>query len=435
MLARLANFSVFTCLWVNTIVSSLIVAVIAIVCLQRVADEHPRRYLSKALFTHIAQTLTAEQLRDQDLDGSRFEVYPLDALPVESDLPLVGLLEAIEADPDGVATSFHDDHYLAATIYDGNLILLPRYGRPLSEQARILVFITIATIVLVTVINYFTIRYLISPFSVLDGVTKNVDDNNLSFRVPLERTYGEFRNLGHSFNGMLQRLDHVNTARKHMLLAIPHELRSPLARLKVRKDLIVDDDLRADVAGDIKVLEELLDVILESERLQTNEDKVVRKTFRIEPLLNKLLRSFGERRREIDLHIETTRTAFHADEFLMRLLITNLVTNALRYGRNKRIVITVAEGERDPSSLLLTVADQGIGIPEDQISFMTEPFWRHDESRQRASGGYGLGLYLCKRIVKSHGGLLQIASTVGTGTTVSVRLPDALRFSPLSVAS
>lgn len=87
----------------------------------------------------------------------------------------------------------------------------------------------------------------------------------------------------------------------------------------------------------------------------------------------------------------------------------------------------MAEDGAAAGTLVLQVSDRGIGIPVDQIPFMTEPFWRQDESRQRNSGGYGLGLYLCNQIVTSHDGTLEIDSAVGKGTIVTARLPGALR--------
>lgn len=424
---RLADVSVFTCLLVNTTVSSLIVAVVSVACLQRVADEHPRRYLSKTLFDHVVSSMSLDELRNQTIDGNRFEVYPLDSLPQRSDMPIAEFAEQVASDPDGVATAMYGDYYVAATIHDGNLVVLPRFGRTLSEQARVLVAIVVFTIVLVTALNYVIIRFLTSPFRLFNNVSRNVDDNNLSYRVPIERTYGEFRDLAEHFNGMLLRLERVASARRNMLLAIPHELRTPLARLKVRKDLIADNGVRDDIASDIRALEDLLNVILESERLQTNEGKVNRSTFELGDVVESVLSGIGGRRQEITIRDRLRGRRVFADAFLIRLLVTNLVTNALRYGRRQPVRVAMAEDGAAAGTLVLQVSDRGIGIPVDQIPFMTEPFWRQDESRQRNSGGYGLGLYLCNRIVTSHDGTLEIDSAVGKGTIVTARLPGALR--------
>lgn len=424
MLRRLPSPSVFISLLLHTIFSTAVVAVVSVACLQRVADEHPRRYLSRVLFKHYVASLDTEALRRSRIDGSTLEVYPLGDLPENSDLPFAQLIRDIHDDPDGVATTMFRDRYLAATIRGDEIIVLPQYGQLLSAQAKVLVGVVLGTIVAVLIFNYFSIRYLTSPFSVFKAVVKNVDDNNLSYRVPIERTYGEFRDLADSFNGMLQRLEHVNVARKHMLLAIPHEVRTPLARLKVRKDLIDNPELRDEISRDINALEELLNSILETERLQTNAGKVTRRSFEAVPFLNGIRDRFGG---QVELDLRTAKHLFFADEFLLALMVKNLVANAIRYGRNNPVTIRVEEAPGREECLVLSVEDRGIGIPADQIPYVTEPFWRLDESRQRNSGGYGLGLYLCNTIAKSHNGKLAIKSVVGEGTTVVVTLPGALR--------
>lgn len=425
MFRRLGSYSVFTLLLLNTVVSTVVVAVVSIASLQRVADEHPRRYLSKTLFHAFANSLNAEEMRGAEMDGTLFEVYRLDALPTDTGLPFRDLLARIERDPDGVAITTHNDRYIAATLNGDNLVVLPQFGRLLSTQAITLIGVVIATIGFVLLLNYFAIKYLTSPFLVFKRVVGNVDEGDLSYRIPIEKTYGEFRDLANSFNHMLGRLDHVNAARKHMLLAIPHEVRTPLARLKVRKDLIENPELKSEITRDINNLEEILDTILETERLQTNEGRLKRSEIAIEPFFKEVISEFRAYH-GLHLILRTRRRAFAADPFLISLLAKNLISNSIRYGQGKPVTVEVFETEDNGNSLALSVADQGVGIPEDKIPYVVEPFWRLDESRQRISGGYGLGMYLCDRIVKVHDGKLEIHSKVGAGTTVTVTLPGAL---------
>ncbi|WP_342235485.1 sensor histidine kinase [Inquilinus sp. OTU3971] len=432
LISRLASRSVFMSLLANTLISTLIVAVVAIACLQRVADEHPRRYLSKALFNYFINTQDVATLRNSHIDGNIFEVYPLDNLPKDSGIPFDELLAMIRNDHDGIAITTYKNRYIAAALKDDKIVVLPQFGEPLSQQAMTLVAIVLLTIICVLIVNYFAIRYLTAPFQVFKRVVRNVDSGNLSFRVPIAKTYGEFRDLANSFNGMLERLDHVNTARKHMLLAIPHEVRTPLARLKVRKDLIEDDKLRNEISRDIDNVGDLLDAILETERHQNKEGKIVRSEIALKPFFrNAISECYRQHRglqveRRLQLDMRTAHTKFYADAFGMTLVIKNLVSNAVRYGLNQPIRVVVADGEEPTNSLVISVADQGTGIPAEKIPFITEPFWRLDESRQRDSGGYGLGLYLCDTIVKGHEGNLKILSRPGEGTTVMVTLPGAL---------
>ncbi len=103
----------------------------------------------------------------------------------------------------------------------------------------------------------------------------------------------------------------------------------------------------------------------------------------------------------------------------------NLISNALFYWQSQPISVLVSQQN---DVLQISVIDKGIGIAEDQLPFLVEPFWRADPSRQRESGGYGLGLYICKTIVDGLRGTLVINSIEGEGTRVRVSLPEAFKL-------
>jgi signal transduction histidine kinase len=104
--------------------------------------------------------------------------------------------------------------------------------------------------------------------------------------------------------------------------------------------------------------------------------------------------------------------------------LRNLIDNALRYNP-PGIKPVVVSAKSDDGQLLIRVQDNGAGIPPEHINRVTEPFYRADPARSRATGGVGLGLYLCKRVAEVHGGRLVIESSAGAGTGVTVILPLA----------
>jgi signal transduction histidine kinase len=112
--------------------------------------------------------------------------------------------------------------------------------------------------------------------------------------------------------------------------------------------------------------------------------------------------------------------AVEIDKLRVRLLITNLLNNAIRHGKDKPIDVDISFSGK---SVFLKVIDRGEGIPEEHLSNISEPFYRADSSRQRNTGGFGLGLYLCKLIAQAHGGELIISSKVGKGSEFKVSLP------------
>jgi signal transduction histidine kinase len=110
----------------------------------------------------------------------------------------------------------------------------------------------------------------------------------------------------------------------------------------------------------------------------------------------------------------------YLDKLRVRLLITNLLNNGMRHGEEKSILIRVSFND---GCGILEVIDHGEGISEKHLSQISEPFYRADSSRQRNTGGFGLGLYLCRLIAEAHGGNLLIKSTLGEGTHLTVNLP------------
>jgi signal transduction histidine kinase len=110
-------------------------------------------------------------------------------------------------------------------------------------------------------------------------------------------------------------------------------------------------------------------------------------------------------------------------------VITNVLSNALKYsdphGAPVRVVVDAADG-----AILISVHDRGVGIAGDDLAFVFEPFYRGDRSRTKETGGYGIGLSLAKRIVEAHGGVIEVSSELGEGTSVLVTLPAETNGSP-----
>lgn len=414
--------SVFSMLLLNTLVSTGVLVAVLVFALQRVADEHPRRYLAKTLFSSLVMDKSPEQLAKIDVDGVPLEVIAQSKIDAAEYRAYQPLLTMALNDPDGIAMTASSDRYMAAAYRDGNFVLLPQFGRSLSSQALNLLGWVAAAIMVILLANFYSIHRLTRPFIELRRGVRQVDNGNLDYRIPLERTYGEYRTLADSFNKMLQRINHLHEARRHMLLAIPHEVRTPLARLKVRKDLITDEPLRLAILRDIVNVERILDAILYTERTQAGEGEIRLQPLNLPQFFNESVEEQQNDKSPIDLIINAMPTTFYSHPTMMVVLMRNLIGNAVFYGQSKPVTVTIDDVN---GSLVISVADRGIGIAADQLPFLTEPFWRADPSRQRESGGYGLGLYICKTIVDGLRGTLVIESVEGQGTCVTVSLPNA----------
>ncbi|WP_349360668.1 ATP-binding protein [Stappia sp.] len=417
----IASRSVFSLLVITTVASTLVLSFVLVLALQRVADEHPRRYLARAVF-HTLVDLSAE-MGGQPVSVNGVTLVQMSRADAEVS-EFRELFRMAMDDPDGIAISPHNDYYAAGGIDGDRFIVLPRFGASISTFALFLVGVVISAIIGVILLIYYLMRRLTHPFVVLSDGIARVEEGDLSYQIPLDRTFGEFRNFAIGFNTMVAELQRIHEARRHMLLALPHELLTPLSRLKVRKDLVEDASLRDKINKDIAIVEEILASILATERRHSNEDSS--EIVEIVPFAHQQIALQIDDRKNIRVENATGFEYAFFDPFVVSVLIKNFVSNAVRYGDGNPIAVRFEVDREDPAALCISVEDQGIGIAEDQLKYLTEPFWRVDESRGRASGGYGLGLYLCRKITEGLGGRMIIQSKLGEGTTILAIIPNAI---------
>jgi two-component system phosphate regulon sensor histidine kinase PhoR len=177
----------------------------------------------------------------------------------------------------------------------------------------------------------------------------------------------------------------------------------------------------------------LIDDLLSLSRIELTEHQFPSEPLDLAGLIQRMVAGFeprlAERNVQLSLRIEDDLPNVAGDADQMAQVLQNLLDNALKYGRDGGLLsveVTLAQpGNRWPSrrGIVVSVADQGIGIPREHIPRLTERFYRVDKGRSRAVGGTGLGLAIVKHIVNRHRGQLLIESELGKGTTVSVWLP------------
>jgi len=281
-------------------------------------------------------------------------------------------------------------------------------------------FIFILVPLLVLFVLYRLILRLIRPVNTLITGVRRFGKGELDHRIHMNRR-DELGELADSFNDMADDIEQMLDAKRQLLLAISHELRSPLTRAKVSLELMEDGAQREELAKDLNEMEALIEELLESERLSTRHQALNRQRYDLNALIDELLQQhFSDLKQNAQLPNEPIIA--DVDGMRIKLLLKNLLENALRHtpdgGRLPEVKLQ-QKGDR----VMIVVRDFGRGIEAEHIPHLTEPFYRADASRHRETGGYGLGLYLCRVIAEAHGGALAIESEMGQGTTVSVTLP------------
>jgi signal transduction histidine kinase len=331
--------------------------------------------------------------------------------------------------PDGkdvtatMAFARHDEHSFVR-VYVANyriLIASPKISvRANSSLAAPLLIGLISTLVLAGC--FFAVSWLIRPIGWIKDGAERIGKGELDYRIPTSRR-DDLGRLAVDINLMADDVQGMLEAKQQMLLAISHELRSPLTRTKVALEFLDDETTKRSILGDVLEMENLITDLLESERLNTRHLKLQISKVDLVQLIKELVAiEFQQEQDRIEVRLAANSVPWDIDEIRIRLLLKNLIDNALCYSHSKADQIVV-QLEATADSLTIAVSDRGSGMSPDQVERATEPFYRADPARSRDTGGFGLGLYLCCRIATAHGGILQIDSEVGRGTTVSLVLP------------
>ncbi len=228
------------------------------------------------------------------------------------------------------------------------------------------------------------------------------------------------RQLITAHNAMEARIAALLGEKDVMLGAIGHDLKTPLAALRVRIESVEDDAERAKMAATIEDITTSLDDILSLARVGRPSDPLERTE--LSALVASVVEEYEDMGKDVEL-ADTQRIALRLRATWLRRALRNLIGNALRYGE-KPVVWVLKDGNQ----AVIRIEDTGPGIPPDEICAMLEPFTRGEASRNRETGGAGLGLTLARAIAEQHGGTLTLANRMADdaqviGLVAEIRLP------------
>lgn len=280
--------------------------------------------------------------------------------------------------------------------------------------------IPIIVLLMMLMILHHATRRLFAPITALKDGLQRIGHGELDHRVEVNRC-DELGELADSINSMAGDIQQMLEAKRQLLLAISHELRSPLTRTKLLIEMLEDGKQRDELHHELDGMEQLIHELLETERLSGNH-RALNKT---RESLNRLISGvvdeyFGND--QVTAELPNEEILIEVDATRLKLLLRNLLENAVTHNRKDarppRIRLTSL-----PDSIRIQVQDYGEGIAAEHLPHLMEPFYRVDPARQRQTGGYGLGLYLCRVIAEAHGGSLSIDSTPGSGTVLTLNLP------------
>jgi len=289
----------------------------------------------------------------------------------------------------------------------------------LSEYDYIVVYVGLALGALVLLLNFWLVRRLLEPVQQLREGAERICDGDLSYRVKSQR-HDELGELTDSVNHMADSLQSMLEAKRQLLLAISHELRTPITRAKLQLEFLEEGMIKEALGDDINEIDLLISDLIEAERLSNQHQALIAEHVDFADYIGLVLQAYHDYKGGVVFERPDHDSSVSIDKLRTRLLLTNIVNNAIRHGRDNPITVRVSFSD---DFVTLEVEDQGEGISAEHMEHLSEPFYRADSARQRNTGGFGLGLYLCRLIAQAHGGRLEITSELGVGTHVLVHLP------------
>ena len=294
------------------------------------------------------------------------------------------------------------------------------YQRSLDDSAANLavLYIGLALAGFVLFVNYFMVNRLLDPVRMLRRGAERIRSGDLSYRVHNARQ-DELGALTDSINHMADSLQSMLEAKRQLLLAISHELRTPLTKAKLRLEFMPENIEKANLREDIDEIDHLIGDLIEAERLNDEHTALSAEPVQLAEFVESVVDQYFSYEGGLEIVLPSEDREFVIDKLRIRLLLTNLLNNAIRHGQDNPLRVEVIFND---ASATLIVEDQGEGIGPEHIEQVCEPFYRADSSRQRNTGGFGLGLYLCRLIAQAHGGSLQIESELGEGTRIIVQV-------------
>lgn len=327
---------------------------------------------------------------------------------------------------------WHNDGRLQTGRYRGTYLVTVKQGdgrltfqlvlQPKAEKkVRILALCLLLFITALMVCAYLTIRWVLKPLRWLKQGVDQVAQGELGYRVPEVRA-DELRDLSTSFNTMTERLQHLIKSKEQLLLDVSHELRTPLTRMKVALAMMPESSDRASIEEDLMEMEKKITELLETTRSLNIKASLNYTQVDVIDLIRHIARSFSNGRPSVEIDSMPMVDTIRLDADRISLALKNILENSQKYSPTNARPIRIS-AVIEAQHVVISIQDHGIGISQEDLRFIFEPFYRADKARSPQRDGYGLGLSLAKNIIEAHGGDISVRSEVGHGTLVRVRLP------------
>ena len=324
-------------------------------------------------------------------------------------------------DPEIRVGRYHGHHFVEIDHESGRFVFGLDKSFELDPERIRLVATLLSLLTLIFVGAFLSIRWILKPVRWLGEGVREVGQGNLKHRVPVQRS-DELRDLAEAFNDMTDRIRGMLHTKEQLLLDVSHELRSPLTRVKVALEFLPAGKARDSIADDVSEMEKMINEILETARRHHLHGDLKLQPTNLADLLEAILPDFQKQPPGVQVAQLPETLVINIDPGQIKTVFKNIIANGLKFSDADSDPVRIS-AKSQPRQAIVQITDFGIGIPAEELSFVFEPFYRVDKSRSKDTGGYGLGLSLCKTIMEAHNGKIEITSKPGEGTTVSLVFP------------
>ena len=268
----------------------------------------------------------------------------------------------------------------------------------------------------ILIVSILMVRSVTAPLRTLAGAAHRIGIDIAAPELP-EQGPREVRQAAKAFNDMQARIRRLINDRTQTLAAVSHDLKTPITRLRLRAEFIRDEEVRRMIDGDLDEMERMIDSTLAFLRGDATAEES--KFVDIGTILQTLCNSSADAGHDVVLSGDRHAT-LRCKPLAIKRAFSNVIDNAVNYGSRARVALR--DGAQE---IVVTIDDDGPGIPEDEREKVFDPFYRVEASRSRETGGTGLGLTLARTVVRAHGGDIVLQDGEAGGLRVAVSLPKA----------